>query len=242
MSVAVPLRERIARPDRAYGPFAFQTNSGTRVFEYPWAYFATAATAGMRVLEAGGGMSGLQFVLALEGCVVVNVDPCIDTDTGLAAAAHAWQVTPEVHDRLNTLFGTDVRLVQKRLQDADLEPESFHRVLCLSVMEHLDSGEARGMVETIARLLVPGGIFVASVDLFLDLRPFGVLTRNCYGTNINIYQLIGGLGLDLVHGDPSELYGFPAFDRDRMVRALPDLLIAPGYPCLTQTLILRKPD
>jgi SAM-dependent methyltransferase len=239
---AIPLRQRIARPDLAYGPFAFQANSGTRTLEYPWAYFATGATKGMRVLEAGGGMSGLQFVLALEGCAVVNVDPCIDTDTGIAAAANAWQVTPEIHDRINTLFGTDVDLVRTRLQDANLEPESFDRALCLSVIEHLDGAEARAMVETIARLLVPGGIFVASVDLFLDLQPFGVMTRNCYGTNVDVWGLVGGTGLDLVHGDPRELLGFPGFDRERVVRELPDLLIPPGYPCLTQTLVLRKPE
>jgi SAM-dependent methyltransferase len=242
VSAPIPLRQRIAEPDPAYGPFAFQANSGTRTFEYPWAYFATGATAGMRVLEAGGGMSGLQFVFALEGCTVVNADPCIDTDTGIAAAANAWQVTPQVHDRLNALFGTDVRLVRARVQDAGLEPESFDRALCLSVVEHLDGAEARGMVETIARSLVPGGIFVTSVDLFLDLRPFGVMTRNCYGTNVDVHGLVGDIGLDLVHGDPRELLGFPAFDRDRVVRALPELLIAPGYPCLTQTLVLRKPD
>ena len=40
-------------------------------------------------------MSGLQFVLAHEGCEVFNVDPGIDTSGGWATSVGAWETTAE---------------------------------------------------------------------------------------------------------------------------------------------------
>jgi SAM-dependent methyltransferase len=236
----VGLRERFDKPREEFGPFGFQPNSDTRTFEYPWAYFTADFGAGMRILEAGGGTSGLQFVLAQEGCQVVNVDPGIDSDGGLASSAGQWRVTEELHQRLNRLFGTDVRLLRQRLQDADLEAGSFDRVLCLSVLEHLDHEEARGMLRAATRLLAPGGLLLMTVDLFLDLSPFGLLPRNTYGTNVDLYRLVKGLDLRRVHGDPRELHGFPAFDRDRIVRRLSEFFVSPRYPVMSQALVLRR--
>ena len=238
----VALPDRLARPEAMFGPFGFQANSDTRVFEYPWAYYAAATKPGMRVLEAGGGTSGLQFVFAREGCEVVNVDPGIDTDSGFASSVGAWQSTEDFHLYLNAILGTNVKLIQKRLQDADLRPGTFDRVLCLSVLEHLEQNEAREIVECAARLLVPGGLLVATIDLFLELEPFGVLSRNRFGTNIDVHRLVSGLGLDLVHGDPRELYGFPEFDREHIVEHIDDMFVSPSYPVVPQSLVLRRPD
>jgi SAM-dependent methyltransferase len=238
----VALPDRLARPDAIFGPFGFQANSDTRVFEYPWAYFAAAATPGMRVLEVGGGTSGLQFVFAREGCETVNVDPGIDTDGGLATSAGAWQSGPDFHRHLNAIFGANVELIQKRLQDADLAAGSFDRVLCLSVLEHLDPAEGREIMECAARLLAPGGLLVVTIDLFLELEPFGLLTRNRFGANVDVHRLTAGLGLDLVHGDRRELYGYPEFDRDRIVDLIDEVFVSPQYPVVTQTVVLRRPE
>jgi hypothetical protein len=68
-----------------------------------------------------------------------------------------------------------------------------------------------------------------------------VLDRNGYGTNIDIARLLDGLGLELVQGERSELFGFPEFDRDRLVELLPELYMSPSYPLVSQAMILRKP-
>jgi SAM-dependent methyltransferase len=238
-AAGVRLSQRLAEPRREYGPFAFQMYSGTRSFEYPWAYFAAAAGPGARVLDVGGGTSGLQFVLAQEGCEVVNVDPSVAESDGWPMAP--WELSQDLYERLNRVFGTGVRLVQKRLQDAELAEGSFDRVVCLSVLEHIEADAARDVVEHAVRLLAPGGLLVATIDLFFDLRPFGVLDRNGYGTNLDVCRLIDGVGAELVQGDPRELYGFPEFDRDRLVDLLPELYMAPKYPCVAQALVLRKP-
>jgi hypothetical protein len=112
--------------------------------------------------------------------------------------------------------------------------------VCLSVLEHLDQADARSTVEHMVEALAPGGILVGTVDLFLDLKPFGVLDRNQHGTNLDIRGLVDGLTATLVHGDPRELHGFAEFDVDRIVTLLPELYRSSSYPCLTQTLILRK--
>lgn len=235
------LADRLAAPKAEYGPFAFQLSSGTRTFEYPWIYLTADAVPGSRVLDVGGCVGGLQFVFALEGCTVVNVDPLHEDEGGWPSGSSRFTVTMDTHDRLNQAFGTDVELVPKRLQDAGLTDGSFDRVVCASVLEHLDQSDARDAIAHISRLLTPGGLFVTTIDLFLDLEPFGVLTRNCYGTNIDVSALVAGSGLELVVGDRRELLGFPEFDRDRVVAHLDELLVAPRYPVVTQALALRRP-
>src|SRR5256885_14909158 len=93
----VSLRQRLTEPRREYGPFAYQIFSGTRTFEYPRAYYAAGTTPGMRVLEAGGGVSGLQFVFANQGCEGANADPYIDTDNRLATPVAARANTHTGH-------------------------------------------------------------------------------------------------------------------------------------------------
>lgn len=224
----------------AFGPFAFQLTSDTRVFEYPWAYHTMEPRPGLRVLDIGAGLSGLQFVLAMEGCEVTNVDPSAKSGEWGSLSAAMWGLTPANHQRLNKAFGVDVRLIAETVQDADLPAGSFDRALCLSVLEHVDQDEARAILERVAELLAPGGLCLLTVDLFFDVRPFGVLPANSYGGNIDLYRAVSGLGLDLVQGDPRELLGFPEFDRDRVVELVPDLFISPRYPCASQTLVLRK--
>ena len=222
------------------GPFGFQPNSSTRIYEYPWAFFAAELEPGMRALDIGGGISGLQFVLARQGCAVTNVDPTARADYSTGSDPRFAGLSPERHALLNRIFGTDVRLIAERIQDADLEPGSFDRVFCLSVLEHVEPDEARQMLASAAGLLRPGGRVLVTVDLFLDLRPFGVLTRNGWGINIDIGVLVKGSGLTLVYGDPRELLGMEEFDVERVVRLLPELLISASYPVLAQTLVLEK--
>jgi SAM-dependent methyltransferase len=234
---------RLADTDPAspeVGPFGFQSNSSTRIYEYPWAFFTAELEPGMRTLDIGGGISGFQFVLAQQGCAVTNVDPTARPDYNTWSDPGFIALDPERHALLNRIFGTDVRLVAERIQDAGLEPGSFDRVFCLSVLEHVDPDEALQMLAATAGLLRPGGRALLTVDLFLDLRPFGVLTRNRWGINMDVGALVEGSGLTLVDGDQRELLGMREFDFDRVVQLLPELLISAAYPVLAQTLVLEK--
>jgi SAM-dependent methyltransferase len=236
------LGERLVAPKAEYGPFAYQLVSGTREFEYAWTYHAAQTFPGARVLDVGGGVGGLQFVFALEGCEVVNVDPMHEGADGWPSGhpSARFAIDIDTHDRVNQAFGTNVTIIPKLLQDADLTEESFDRVVCVSVIEHLPEKDAQEVMALIGRLLKPGGRFATTVDLFLDLKPFGVLTENFYGTNVDVAKLVAASGLELVEGDPRELFGFEEFDRDRIVEQLDDIMVSKRYPVVSQALVLQK--
>lgn len=223
--------------DRQAGPFSFQPNNSTRTWEYPWAWHAAPLTPGMRVVDLGGAFAGLQFVLALGGATVINVDPFVDYGTSGEYAAYD---PPRILRRLNRLFGTDIELRQSVITDAGLETASVNTVYCISTIEHLSEAAAEAAIEEIRSVLQPGGHCVLTIDLFLDLQPFTARATNQWGSNINVRNLVAGSGLDMVAGTPGELLGFADFDADTVQSNLSDYLVG-DYPGLAQCLVLRKP-
>ncbi len=231
----VPLLGRIVdRSPRLASFFAFQPNNTSRRYEYPWAFHATPLVPGMRALEIGGSLSGFQFVLAKSGLSVVNCDP------GKAARGRGWPVTPTTFRALNDTFKTDVELRNTFLQDAGLADESFDRVFSISTIEHIPETELPALMQEIERVLKPGGYFIATVDLFLDLEPFTAgVTTNRWGTNIDISALCAATSMQRIIGDPPMLYGFDAFDAAAIRPRIPELLVG-SYPVLIQCLVLQK--
>lgn len=236
MADGLSLKGRLRHPARGeFGPFAFQWNNTTRIFEYPWAYHAAQVVPGMRVMEVGGGLSGLQFVLDLEGCEVVNVDPGSD-------GAHSWPNSATDHDLLNQTFQTHVTLVQERVEALGHDAGTYDRVFCISVIEHVPPDSAQAMMRSMARLLKPGGLCVMTVDLFLDVYPFTEKRENSLGMNADVHALVAESGLELVSGYTDELHGFPEFDH-RKIRSRADEFYEGRFHALAQALVLRKcPD
>lgn len=222
------------RSPRLVGPFGFQPdNSVTRRFEYPWAYHAVPIRPGMRAVEIGGSLAGLQFVLAREGVKVVNVDPG-------ERAAHGWPVNQDSIARLNRAFGTDVELRDCFVEEAGLAEASVDLVYSISTIEHIPTELLRSILDEVNRILVPGGRFVLTVDLFLDLEPFGYETENITGHNVNLRWLVETSGLTLEQGDRAELYGYPEFDPRRVMANLFGYEYGHYYPSLAQALVLVK--
>ncbi len=224
-----------AAKDRYRGPFALQPNNTTRAFEYPWAYEVAALKPGMRVLEVGGGLAGYQFLLDRAGCRVVNVDP------GPAAEGVGWPCDQKRIAELNERFGTRVELRNTTIEKADLPEASFDRVFSLSVLEHLPLRDALLAMENAYGCLKPGGLFVLTVDLFLNLKPFTTRLKNEYGSNLDIRCLLATQDWEIHEGRTAELYGFPEFDAERIQSHLEDYLRGQGYPALIQCVVLRKP-
>lgn len=216
---------------RTRGPFAWQPNNSTREYEYPWAYHKIAETGErLRILEIGGGLSGLQFVLAGEGHQVTNVDP------GIEPAGVRWNMSQEFHGRLCRAFDAPVQLIPASISEAHLPDRSFDLVLTISVIEHFPECEIESLSRHLTRILKPGGRVVMTVDLFLDQSPFCSRDRNKFGTNINIRELLDRCSLDLAEGDRSQLVGFDEFNADSIHAHLSEFLIG-SYPALAQCLV-----
>jgi SAM-dependent methyltransferase len=188
-------------------------------------------------VDLGGGLSGFQFTVAKGGSMVTNVDPFSDYGSMIGYDA----LDPEqAIARLNRIFRTSVRLERRDLVAAALPAHSVDVVYCISTLEHLDAEARAATLREVARVLGPGGRLVLTVDLFLDLAPFTTRASNRYGTNVDLAEVVEQSGLTLEAGRPSELFGFPDFDADRVQANLSEYLIG-GYPAMAQCLILRQP-
>jgi SAM-dependent methyltransferase len=244
VDMSLDVRHRFDDDDPGrYGPFGFQRNSLTRMYEYPWAFHTAELKPGMRVIDVGGWLSGFQVALADAGCAVFNVDPSVPDDTRWTTShtPNKAATAREQHRRFLSYFDADVTLVEQRLQDVDLDEGTFDRIFAISVIEHVDQQEAGEMVDAMRRLLAPGGRALLSIDLFFDLPPFGVLERNYWGTNIDVCSLVKNSGMEMVHGDPAELYGFPEFDPDRVAANVNSYNLSVLYPVVSQLVVLQKP-
>jgi 2-polyprenyl-3-methyl-5-hydroxy-6-metoxy-1,4-benzoquinol methylase len=217
------------------GVFSHQPNSDTRIFEYPWAFFATDLQKGMKVLDIGGGYSGFSFVLAKLGLDVTVVDPFLSYD----GRNHYCENPREVFDVLNRIYKTNVNLIHDKLDRVELKQGKFDRIFCISVFEHLSETDQASLLSRMPGLLKRDGYFIATIDLFLNLHPFTKRLKNEYGMNISIKQLVDQCGLALATGDPKELFGFQDFDAHEILSNLEKYYIGHAYPVLIQSIVLK---
>jgi cyclopropane-fatty-acyl-phospholipid synthase len=102
-------------------------------------------SAGMSVLELGGGFGGLAHYLAREyGCRVVT-----------------YNISREqVRYARSLCQGLPVRVEEKDYREAAKEPVPFDRVVAIGLCEHIGHKNYRGFMELAHRLLKPCGLFL----------------------------------------------------------------------------------
>jgi hypothetical protein len=222
-----------ARLLQAIGPFGFQGNNTTREGEYPWCFFATPLEAGMTAVEIGAGASGFQFVMSRMGIAVKSVDPLVNPDESID-----WVFSDTDYERLNRVLRCDVTFVRKYLSDARLPPASVDRVFAISVIEHIPVSDADRLMKEVGRILKPGGYFIGTIDLFLDLFPFTDHTSNAWGTNVSVRSLVEQSGLSLEAGTTSQLYGYPDFDLTAIQKHRDTFLVS--HSVMSQCIVLKK--
>lgn len=215
--------------------FCYEPNNSTRQYEYPWAFFATPIQRGQRVLEIGGALSGFQFVLSSFGCDVVNVDPGRPARGNIPACDHATMAM------LNRRFNTSVVLKHTTMEKAELQPDFFDFIFSISVIEHISEDKIESVMLSAYRCLKPGGYFIMTIDLFLNIFPFTSRKENKHGKNIDVRRLIEIAPFEVVYGKKSELNGYPGFDRDKIQGRLAYYYYGNLYPTLIQCVVLKKP-
>lgn len=218
---------------RYRGPFAWQGINSTRLYEYPWAYHTIRGLGeGLTIVDLGGGLGGLQFVLAAEGYRVMNVDP------GLAARGLGWDLSAERLSRLCTAYGVEVDLRVTTIGAAGIANESVDVLLSISTIEHLADEDLEELARHAGRILKPGGHAVFTVDLFLDVMPFAPAVRNRWGRNLDVRKLLQDCALDLTQGEPTELLGFPEFNAQAVAANIDQYLVG-EYPAMAQCIVAR---
>src|SRR5262249_297217 len=152
-------------------------------------------------------------------------------DPGDEFHASGWPVTTETMRRLNQVLGTNVTLKNCLLEQAGFPDASFDRVVSVSVFEHIPEPELAKILADVRRVLKQGGGLVLTVDLFLDVEPFTKETKNVYGHNVSVKWVVETSGLELVHGNRRELFGYPEFDARAVLARRRELLVG-RYPAM----------
>ena len=214
---------------RLRGPFAIQSNNTTRTYEYPWAYYAAELGTHKKIVEIGGSLSGLQFILSREGHDVTNIDPGV-----------GWPLDEVSILKMNSWFNSSVKLKRCTIDRANLSESDYDLFLSVSVIEHLREEEIREVMEHAYRCLRPGGRFVITLDLFLNIEPFSRRASNELGKNQNVRWMVEVSRMRLVSGERSQLFGYPEFDTEAILASLEKYLIGIHYPVLTQCIVLEK--
>jgi len=191
----------------------------------------------MQVIELGAGASGFQFMLSQQGLDVTSVDP-LENPSGDVE----WRFSSDGFDHLNAAFGGNVRFIRERIENAGIRDGTVDRVFAISVIEHVPESAIGSLVQGVSRALKPGGLLVATIDLFLDLQPFTEVEANQYGRNISVRSLVDQSGLELVGGQREELCGFEEFVPTRISgRARHgEFYVSNNVAC--QAIVLRKPE
>jgi hypothetical protein len=95
-------------------------------------------------------------------------------------------------------------------------------------------------MQHVHRTLKPDGLFILTVDLFLNVAPFCSRPANEFGMNQDLRKLLDDKLWRMEVGERNCLYGFPEFSTDFILSHLEEYLIGSYYPGLAQCIVLKK--
>jgi SAM-dependent methyltransferase len=131
--------------------FTFRFEHWSRKYEYPWFVLRGNFQPDLQVLDVGGGDSILQYRMAQLSKSVTNLD----------ITNYHWNRIKE--RALHKQFGDNISFVQGDARDMPFRDALFSRVVCASVIEHIEDPEK--VVKEMWRVLAPGGRLLVSMDI-----------------------------------------------------------------------------
>lgn len=167
------------RDDSGSAHFAIEPSPlhWSRQTEWPWAIHHSCLTGRESCLDIGGGWAIVKYALA-NRCHRL---------TALDTMDEALTVTQETAKHLGIQNITTVKGDARHLPFPD---ESFERVVCISVMEHIPNGHLLVAGE-IKRVLKPGGIAIITMDLLVT----GAVKDDFYVTQKEALEVMHFFGI-----------------------------------------------
>ena len=128
-----------------------------RLWEYPYAILSANLRPGMKCLDVGCGMTAFTIYLSeVSKTKITGLDPDI-FDSGVKYKGHG--VSKEFIKR------TGLKIVEGGTENLPFKSNSFERVFCISVIEHLPKKILEAGLKEIARVLKPSGLAVLTFDI-----------------------------------------------------------------------------
>jgi SAM-dependent methyltransferase len=138
--------------------------TGTRCWEYGWVLRNGDFRRGLKCLDAGCGQAPLLGELAVRGCEPHGLDYLQGEDLSV----------PTTYGVPRAWITANAGLIEYHhgsMFEAPLPDDSFDRVTCVSVLEHIYVHGPRkhepALLE-MKRILKPGGLLIVTVDFFLN--------------------------------------------------------------------------
>lgn len=141
-----------------------------RLWEYPFVFYAGEFKPGMRVLDVGCGMNPFTIFLHKEtNCHISGADPDLFTK-GVKYKCHGVS-----HEYIKK---TGLKIVEAGMEKLPFPNNFFDRVICVSVVEHVEHEIAKKGIQEMARVLKPNGRLIVTLDVNLHSelgRPLDLL-------------------------------------------------------------------
>lgn len=128
-----------------------------RLWEYPYAILNADLKPGLRCADVGCGMT--PFTVYLKDVAKCDV---VGFDSDLYEEGYRFKAFG-----VNAAFveKTGLNIVRSSAEKIEAEDNSFDRVFCLSVIEHLKGPVAIKGMQEMARILKPGGLAIITLDV-----------------------------------------------------------------------------
>lgn len=150
----------------------------SRQAEWPWAVREGKLASHHAVLDVGAGWSVLKFAVARRVAAVTCLELEEESITKARATVERLQVR-------------NIDFVQGDACSLPFADESFDRVYCISVLEHIEHGRDQALAE-MCRVLKPGGVLLLSCDVNVRGGGGSDYHFNC----VEVEDLTRSLGID----------------------------------------------
>ncbi len=138
---------------------------GTRCWEYPWVLENGKFETGLKCLDAGCGRSPIPAYLYGLGCEAHGLDY-------LQGEKGDYPDTYGIPKSWIKTWDKKILYHHGTLFDAPFPDNTFDRITCLSVLEHILTPKAPHAhypaLKEMKRILKPGGLLIITVDYFLN--------------------------------------------------------------------------